>query len=271
MRGYGRLRLGFLWLLGALGGIGPWGVGMATQADELPQTLRISSGEFPPWSSEQLPHGGYVNQIVQEAFGNQGIAVEFVYLPWRRAFEEARQGKFDATSYWFTNTERRETMLFSEPLVLNRTVFFQRAEDRPIEWNTFDDLSPYKLSATIGFTYTEEFYAAIAQDRLKPVMVPSDLQNLKLLIAKRTDLFATDEMSGYFMAAQLSLDPRKLRVVKKPMVEHPGYLLVSRLHPQADELLRRFNQGLANLKKSGRYTEIMNRIDNSSFYNPQTE
>ncbi len=242
----------------------------AVQA-QLPERVRISSGEFPPWSGQQLPHGGYVNQLVKEAFASQGIAVEFVYLPWRRAFEEARQGKFDATSYWFSNTERRDTMLFSEPLVVNRTVFFQRAEDRPIEWSAYDDLSPYKLSATIGFTYTEAFYSAVTQGLLKPVMVPSDLQNLKLLIAKRTDLFATDEMSGYFMAAQLSLDPRKLRVLKKPMVEQPGYLLVSRLNPQADVLVNTFNQGLASLKKNGRYADIMNRIDNSSFYNPQAE
>lgn len=233
-----------------------------------PQTLRIATGEFAPWTGKQLPDDGHVNHIIREAFAAQGVAVKFVYLPWKRAFEEARLGKFDATSYWYDNTERREAMLFSEPVVVNRTVFFQRANTDAIHWKGFDDLSHYRMSATLGFTYTEDFYRAVDSQVINPIMVPSDIQNIKLLMADRVDLFATDEMSGFYMAAQLSIDPRKLKVIEPPLSSPKGYLLASKTHPNAQWLITTFNTGLQKLKASGAYQKILDRVDNNSFYNP---
>ncbi len=233
--------------------------------------LRIATGEFAPWTGQELPHGGHVNHIIQAAFAAEGVEVQFVYLPWKRAFEETRLGKFDATSYWYENTERREAMLFSEPLVVNRTVFFQRADAEPIRWLSLNDLSQYRMSATLGFTYTEAFYQAIEAKTINPIMVPSDIQNLKLLLADRVDLFATDEMSGFYMAAQLGIDPRKLRVLEPALSAPQGYLLASKNHPNAQWLIQTFNRGLKKIKADGGYRKMLDRVDNSSFYNPAAE
>nr|WP_324258985.1 transporter substrate-binding domain-containing protein [Cellvibrio fontiphilus] len=231
--------------------------------------VRIATGEFAPWTGKDLPHSGHVNHIIASAFAAEGIEVEFVYLPWKRAFEETRLGKFDATSYWYENSERREAMLFSDPLVVNRTVFFQRANAPAIKWQNFSDLSGYRMSATLGFTYTEAFYRAIEAQTINPIMVPSDIQNIKLLLAERVDLFATDEMSGFYMAAQLSIDPRKLRVIEPALNSPEGYLLTSKIHPNAQWLIQTFNSGLKKIKANGSYRKILDRVDNSSFYNPR--
>lgn len=240
----------------------------AESAAPAQQTIRIATGEFAPWTGQQLPDNGHVNHIIAAAFATQGVTVEFVYLPWKRAFEEARLGKFDATSYWYENSERREAMLFSDPLIVNRTVFFQRTNSDAIRWKNFGDLSQYRMSATLGFTYTEDFYRAVDAQVINPIMVPSDIQNIKLLMADRVDLFATDEMSGFYMAAQLSIDPRKLKVIEPALSAPEGYLLASKTHPNAQALINTFNQGLKQLKKNGSYRKILDRVDNSSFYNP---
>jgi polar amino acid transport system substrate-binding protein len=236
--------------------------------DEKPRTVRISTGEFAPWSGQLLPHNGHVNHIIQEAFAAQGMQVEFVYLPWKRAYEEARQGKFDATSFWYENTERRDSMLFSDPVIINRTVFFQRADEEEIRWETLSDLSAYRMSATLGFTYTDDFYSAIANQLIAPIMVPSDMQNIKLLMADRIDVFATDEMVGFYIAAQLSIDPRKLKVITPPLNTPTGYLLTTKNNPNAPELIAIFNEGLKKIKAEGIYQQILERADNNSFYNP---
>lgn len=240
----------------------------ASSSAPISRTITVATGEFPPWTGSSLPHDGYVNHIIAEAFASQGVKIDFVYQPWKRAFEEARQGKFDATSYWYENTERRESMIFSDLLVTNRTVFFQRREDADIQWKTLSDLSQYRMSATLGFTYTEDFYRAIDSSIISPIMVPSDMQNLKLLMAKRTDMFATDEMSGFYMAAQLSIDPRKLKVVEPALVSPKGYLLASKTNPDSVLIIDIFNRGLRAIKANGRYQAILDRVDNVSFYNP---
>lgn len=136
------------------------------------RTISISTGEFPPWTGSALPHDGYVNHIIKAAFASQGVTVDFVYQPWKRAFEEARQGKFDATSYWYESAERRESMLFSDLVITNRTVFFQRRDEAEVHWKTLSDLSQYRMSATLGFTYTDDFYRAIDSKVISPIMVP---------------------------------------------------------------------------------------------------
>ncbi len=233
------------------------------------KTLKISTGEYPPWTGEALPEQGYVNHIVREAFAAVGIQVEFIYMPWKRAFEEAKKGKVDATSYWFNNSERSASMLLSEPLIQNRTVFFQRMEDPPIEWKTLDDLADYRISATVGFSYTEAFLKAIAERQLNATLVPSDVQNIKMLMSGRVELIATDEMSGFYMAATLSVDPRKLRVLDPPMVTDKGYLMATKSKSESTDLINEFNRGLKIIRENGTYQQILNRIDNSSFYSPE--
>lgn len=242
--------------------------GIAADNGGKPQTISVATGEFAPWSGKHLPHNGHVNHIIQEAFATQGISVEFFYLPWKRAFEEARIGKFDATSYWYENIERRDTMLFSEPVIINRTVFFQRADADTISWKSLGDLSRYRMSATVGFTYTDDFYRAIDAQTINPIMVPSDIQNIKLLMADRIDVFATDEMAGFYMAAQLSIDPRKLKVIEPPLNTPTGYFLASKANPDSQWLISTFNAGLKKIKANGTYRKILDRVDNNSFYNP---
>lgn len=237
----------------------------------LDKTITIATGEYPPWASAALPHHGYVNHIINAAFASQGLKVDFVYLPWKQAFEETRQGKYDATSYWYEADNRREFMLFSDALITNRIVFFQRSETPTIRWETFSDLAAYRMSMTLGYTYSAEFYAAIESNLLNPIVVSSDVQNLKLLMAKRVDLFATDEMSGYYMAAQLSIDPRKLAVIEPALVKPQGYLLAGKINPDSQLIINTFNRGLRTIKANGKYQKILNRIDATSFYNPNAK
>ena len=63
------------------------------------ETVHIATGEYPPWTSTTLPHGGYINHIVASAFALSGIKVEFHYMSWKRALEATRLGQFNATSF----------------------------------------------------------------------------------------------------------------------------------------------------------------------------
>lgn len=56
------------------------------------KTVSITTGEYPPWTGAALQNNGYVNHIISEAFASVGIETTFIYMPWKRAFEEAKQG-----------------------------------------------------------------------------------------------------------------------------------------------------------------------------------
>ncbi len=51
------------------------------------ETLRITNGEWPPFTSQHLPHGGPLSRTVAEAFKQAGIKVEYGFFPWKRSYE----------------------------------------------------------------------------------------------------------------------------------------------------------------------------------------
>ncbi len=64
------------------------------------ETVDIVTGEWKPWTSEELKHGGVINHIIQEAFRREGVHAEFHYRPWKRGILEAQMGRWDAASIW---------------------------------------------------------------------------------------------------------------------------------------------------------------------------
>lgn len=221
------------------------------------RSVTITTGDFPPWTGENLPGQGYVNQVISAAFAAVGIEARFVYMPWARAYREAMLGHYDATSYWYSSAEREQEMLFSDPLVYNRTVFFQRRSDPPVRWKNLEDLANYRIAVSIGYTYTPEFHFAINSRMLRATHVNSDLQSLKMLIGERVDLFVSDQVAGLHMARAIGVDPQRLRVVEPELVDVDGYLMASRARPESAELMAQFNRGLALIRSNGTYRRIL--------------
>ena len=142
------------------------------------ETIHIATGEYPPWTSEDLPHGGYVNHIVSSAFELSGIQVEFHYMPWKRALEATKVGKFNASSFWGENLEREKNFLRSDVVNNVPFVFFYRKEYTDFSWNQLNDLKQYKIGATRAYTYTKEFWHLAEQNILRVSLTNNDIQSL---------------------------------------------------------------------------------------------
>jgi len=222
--------------------------------------LEIATGHYPPWAGSELPGEGVINQLVTAAFATQGLSVNYVHLPWKRALEETRRGDYPASSFWLPGADQRQFLQLSDPLIKDtRTVFFQRASDPPVKWEQIEDLAPYRIGATIGFTYTPAFYEAVDQGLIRVLFVPDDRQNLKLLFGHRIDLFAASEFTGLMMAKELGIERDRLRIVHPPLIQSPVYLLFSTQHPQGARLMAEFNEGLRRIHASGEYQRILER------------
>lgn len=49
-------------------------------SSSLANTVRLANGEWAPYQSKSLKHGGYISHLVTEAFAAEGYDVEFVYF-----------------------------------------------------------------------------------------------------------------------------------------------------------------------------------------------
>lgn len=231
---------------------------LAISVPSVAETLRITNGEWPPFTSHRLPDGGPLSRTVAEAFKQVGITVEYGYFPWKRAYDYARSGAWDGSVGWAKNAAHQKDFVMSETVIhVDKVLFYRKAA--PIGWLRVEDLKRWRLGATTGYSYGEAWDHAVRNGFLRVETVTLDAQNLRKLLENRLDAVAMDLDVGLYLlrtafaphqAEQITYHPRSLSRV-------PISLALSRHNPASPSLIERFNQGLAALRSSGRLDDFL--------------
>ncbi|MCX4027166.1 transporter substrate-binding domain-containing protein [Endozoicomonas sp. SM1973] len=225
------------------------------------ERIRIASGEWPPFLSQHYNEYGAGSHIVTEAFALEGIKVVYIFYPWKRSMETAKDGKIDATLLWSKNKDRAKYFLFSDPVLTLRHVFFHR-KDLKFNWETIEDLKQYKIGVTRGYFYGEQIQEAADSSLIDVEIGNTDIINFKKLISNRIQLFIIEPEVGYELLAKnfSRSDQKILTNHHRAIQERQWYLLISNKVPRAKEWLERFNKGLAKLKSQGIIDKIMEDV-----------
>lgn len=221
------------------------------------ETITLTNGEWPPYLSENYTHNGVASHIVVEAFKLQGVDVKYIFVPWARALKFVQDGSHVGSVVWSYNEERAKDVYFSDPVFKLRTVFFHR-KDRSFEWANLEDLKEYQIVATLGYYYGAEFKALEEAHKLKVLRVTTDEQALQVLLAERADLFAAQFEVGYeVLHGKFSSSKAAQITNSKPFDSTDYHLIISKKSPNANELLAKFNEGLAKLRQSGQLDAML--------------
>jgi polar amino acid transport system substrate-binding protein len=217
------------------------------------ETITITNGEWPPYLSKQLKHHGFVSHIVSDAFKLKSINVNYNFRPWKRAFEESKSGSVNGSVVWSATDERKVDFLFSDPVITGKSVLFH-LKDKQIDWNKFSDLKKYKIGGSLGYEYSFEHERDVAIER-----VASDELNFRKLLWKRIELFPSDKDAGYIILNKHFSSKEISKITYHPLpYEQTSYsLMLSKKHPDSVRLLSLFNEGLKELRASGRYNQIV--------------
>jgi polar amino acid transport system substrate-binding protein len=131
-----------------------------------PEELLISVGDWPPYLSADLQHGGVIAHLISDLFADEGYQVNFQFLPWPRAYAAAAAGRFDATAVWMHKGEREADFLFSAPLLDEQFVFFH-LKNQPFDWQEFTDLNGMRLGGGLEYSYGEAFDSFLSKGTVK--------------------------------------------------------------------------------------------------------
>lgn len=230
------------------------GLAAGLSAASAEDVLTIGTGDYPPFTDSAAPDGGSVNRVVREMADAAGFEVAFEYLPWMRALELTRDGRFTATSFWYFKEERNADFIHVGPIFEDRLVFFRLIDTEEPEWTTLEDLRPLTIGAVTGYTYTPDLWRLAEEGVLSVETAQSDEANLRKLLAGRIDLFPMSAESGRVLIERLfsEQDRNRITVVERPLVVTEGYLLVSRKAANATEIAERLQSALDGRELSGR-------------------
>lgn len=228
-------------------------------------TLNISTGEWPPFMSESLPHQGVIAHLITDLFAQANIKVNFTFLPWPRAYHDTINDKYAATAVWMFEQQRTEDYFYSEPVLNERFVFFYHKK-RPFDWQNLNDLKGLLLGGGLAYSYGEEFDKALQAGLFDMSRVSTTEQNFKRLAMGRIDAFAEEKSVGYHILAG------QLPTIKNAIVHHPRPLLINKsfvMFPKNNEYSKQwleiFNQQLLKFKQNGRYQTYFDALDNGAY------
>lgn len=225
-------------------------------------SLRIATGELPPYATASRPDQGVALHIVRRAFELAGHEVSYHFLPWSRAQQETLAGLWDATAYWGASEQRRRDFLLSDNVLTEQWVLLHR-RDTAVDWTKLADLQAWRIGVIRDYTYTPEFWSLVRAGTLKADYTPDDLLGLRKLLAGRIDIIpmernvACDLLSVHFSAADAERLAAHPRLLTDAFTTH---LLLPPKRAGSARLLEDFNRGLASLKASKEYAQILNSV-----------
>lgn len=219
------------------------------------QELNLAATEWPPFYGSDLPDNGFMTEIVVEAFSRAGFDTDVAFLPWKRAFEGSRDGKYDALFTMWYREEREEFFLFSDPLPSNELVFLVRAG----EAGTFEGYDALK-GKTIGVVRGYAAPPGFEDAKLKVSEARDDEENLRKLLRGRVDMALTDRIvAQHIINTKLTSEAENFGWMEPPVHVDVQYMVVPKAIDNSAELMDSFNASLAEMTSDGTLKSIMGK------------
>ena len=219
------------------------------------KNIAIVVTEYPPYYGSELQNKGFITEIVVAAFDRSGYGSSVRFLPWQRAFDGTKAGKYAVLYTMWYRKEREQWFEFSDALPANEVGFFKRVGE-DISFNNFEDLKPYTIGVVRGYVNPPGFDEA----GLTTEVVDNDALNLNKLLRGRIDLVLIDKIVGQHIL-NINHAPQKHEVewINPPVQVETQHLVVSKRAPDSHALLDDFNRGLAAIIADGTATQIMRK------------
>jgi polar amino acid transport system substrate-binding protein len=219
---------------------------------EGPQAPRVVVGadpHYPPYEfvdKNGLPAG--YNVDLTRAIGEvMGMPIEFRFGSWSEMRAGLRNGEIDVLQGISYSDARAAELEFAPPHAIVHHAIFARKETPPVA--SLDELRGKKVIVFQGGIMDETLAQRGFSQDLVRTGNPADA--LRLLASGQHDYVAVALLPGMYITRELQLT-NVVPVAKNVAAERYGYAVKK----GNTELLARFNEGLAILKKTGRYDAI---------------
>jgi polar amino acid transport system substrate-binding protein len=198
--------------------------------------------------------------LLPEVAKEMGVTFQFRFMPWPRCERAVEDLQVWATMPYVPTPEREQKFLFSQPLYAKQTLLFYYSPTNQGYPRTFDSLTElqrYKMGGVRGYYYEALFAnAGVMLD-----LATSEESSFKKLRAGRVDMVPAVESVGWDVIRKTfpAEEQANFRVMETPLAVGHNYLMTARAYPNAEQLLERFNQALAKLRRNGVYQSVAAR------------
>jgi len=220
------------------------------------ETIKLASLEWEPYIGPKMPDGGYVAEIMNEAFKKNGKTAQIDYLPWARAVKMAKDGDYAGYMPEYYSEDLKKDFILSAPFPGGPLGFFKKKTSK-ITFKTLEDLKPYSIGVVRGYVNTAEFDAATY---LKKDEAKDDLTNFKKLIVGRIELIVCDKYVGeHLLKTELKESAGEVEFVEPALENKDLYLCISKALPNGQKIIDEFNSAIKQMTDDGTMKKILEK------------
>lgn len=229
--------------------------------DEGSGKVEIVTLNWGSYIGEELEEQGVHGAIIKAAFDKAGLDYEITFTPWKRAYNTALEGEAFLVSASH-NEERAQIFHYSEPYDNAATVLIGlKSDDHSYYDGTVESLKGKKVGI-LRAHYVVKFFTNKGHKNVEEVN--DDTANLKKLLNGRVDLVAMSKVPAVALlkdAQELKGGLEKITFLDPPIRDNPIHLIAHKEKVgNAEEVIAKFNKGLAGIKEDGSYLEIKKRF-----------
>jgi polar amino acid transport system substrate-binding protein len=249
---------GKLWILAIILFLFP-----VTAWPEDAETITLVADEWPPFNSVPgSEEEGYLVDVARAVFVKKGINVSYKLLPWKRAIELTRNGKYNGI-IGASRTDAPDFVFPSEELSRNFISFYVR-KDSNWKFVNRNDIIKISLGVIAGYDYRKwllDYISTYQSDPEKIQIMAGDRplnRNILKLINKRVDAIVDNEAVILNVARSMYVtDQIKLAGYDS----EPAFIYIAFSPGNADS--QRYadilSEGIIQLRKSGQLELILSR------------
>jgi polar amino acid transport system substrate-binding protein len=213
-----------------------------------------------PANSEYL---GSLIDVAKVAFEKSGHTVEYQILPWERAVNETRTGKFNGIVGAFH--ENAPDFIFPEHAQGSVRIAFWVKKTNPWKFTGIDSLKDQVVGVISGYSYKEPMDSYVNKnksDKKKIYVITGEnpeFTGIKMLLAGRFPIFLENEAIMEFDTKQLGVSGELLSVGGFP--REPIYIAFSPADPKSKEYAKILSDAMIEMRKSGELKKILDKYD----------
>lgn len=225
--------------------------------------MRLASLDWLPYVSARLAQEGWSSFVADTAAQKFGYRAKIEYFPWTRAMQlGTRDTRYAGYFPAYHTEERTHTCHFSAPIG-SSTVGLVFLKNAPVRWTTVQDLASLKIGAVAGFSNGPAIDSMVREGKMQLDVSPSDMLNLRKLLAGRVDAVVMDKLVlRYLLATEPSLEREKHRFAfhDKPLAELSLHICFQRT-PEGRDMQRAFDRAMQTLPLRKLETEYFQRLE----------
>lgn len=213
---------------------------------------------YPPYtySENGIAKGIYVD-IIKSAFSKlDGYDVKFKMMAYKKAISMTKKGKIIGFFPPYYSGRRATWTKFSEPILKETTIVFARDETLKGKNSFPKDFYGMTVCLNRGFGQEvmagEKFTKAVKSKQIKLIEANNNKDCLNRIKRKKADFYINDQLidiSGFDMI--------KKGMDVKSNAGHIGFTLKTKSYPFIQDLQKKFNKVIKQMKKSGEIDSIM--------------